>query len=90
MCKINGKSFFSWFYNPIGTAFSSHNKQKSKQEVAQINAQKRAEEKKLKELSKPETNEVEGEMPVPAAPVTPVKTTGTGINNTQPRIGLNL
>lgn len=87
MCKINGKSFFSWFYNPTGTAFSSYNEQKSKKEVAQANAKKKAAEEQIKELSKPEQTEVEGEMP---APVTPINTKGTGINNTTPKIGLNL
>jgi len=86
MCKINGESFFSWFYNPIGTAIRSHNKQKSKSEVAQANAEQKTAEQRAEELRKPISEEVQGEMPTP---VVPVKTQGTGIN-TLPRIGLNL
>lgn len=89
MCKINGKSLFYWtFGGGLGEKMlRQHNKKKLQQELAQANAQKKAAEERAEELRKPISEEVQGEMP---APVAPVKTTGTGINNTTPKIGLNL
>lgn len=89
MCKINGKSLFYWTFggNLGGKMLRQHNKKKLQQELAQANAQKKTAEEQIEELNKPEQAEVEGEMPTPVAPI---NTKGTGINNTTPRIGLNL
>lgn len=89
MCKINGKSLFYWTFGGGlgGKMLRQHNKKRTQQEVAQADAEKKAAEEKLADLNKPEQTEVEGNMPTP---VVPIKTTGTGVNNTLPRIGLNL
>lgn len=78
MCKFLSRYFTGKY------SFYERNKRHSKQEIAKINQQK---EEELAEINKPLNEELEGEMP---APVTPINTQGTGINNTTPRIGLNL
>ena len=88
MCKVNGHSIFSygWDANPFKDwkRFNSKNDAKT----AAANAQRAKAEKVLEEFNKPVSTDLEGTMPTP---VTPVKTTGTGINNdTVQKIGLNL
>lgn len=85
MCKINGHSYFSYIFSPITTWKKKFNSKK-KEAIALANKQRKEAEEQVEELNKPDSNDIDGEMPTP---VVPTKTTGTGIN-TLPRVGLNL
>jgi len=89
MCSILGIA--------LGSKIFKDNK-KNKKEIAQINSnteiRRKELEQQLAESEKPIQNQTENQSLI-SSPSTPVKTTGTGINNTQtnseqPRIGLNL
>lgn len=85
MCNIKGHNLFTWLFQPTWSwkKLSKHN---AEADTKKINSQIAATEKEIEELNKPESNEVEGEMPVPTVPL---NTQGTGIN-ALPRVGLNL
>lgn len=85
MCKINGHSFFSYIFNPV-TSWKKKFNSKDKAIINSSNKQAAALEKEVEALNRADSNEIEGEMPVPTVPI---NTQGTGLN-TLPRVGLNL
>jgi len=89
MCKVNGHSIFSYGYdaNPFKDwkRFNSKNEGKAAAALAQQKAAE-AEMQKVIDANKADKAGLVGEMP---APVTPVETKGTGLNN-QSNVGLNL
>ena len=78
---------FTWLLQPAWN-WKKLSKSSDTGLTKQANQERMAAEKQIEELN--ETHEgFEGEMPEPKAPVTPVKTTGTGINSST-KVGLNL
>jgi len=85
MCRINGHSIFTYRLDNAGWKRFND---KNKAVIAAANKQLAEANKQIEEFNKPQTDDVEGTMPTPIVPIT--KTTGTGVNNTTPKIGLNL
>ena len=87
MCKINGQSVFRYMFSPVWTWHNIASTNRKVEEAAKAGAaQGKADVEEEIAKQDAETDQLRGEMPMPAVPV---KTTGTGINNTT-KVGLNL